>query len=434
MSAKNKSSSKSQISYWSSRLFKRGPDGKQIPNDSHGNWWVQISVAAKQSRIPLQTPNKDAAASLACKIYESLRANGWDATRASFPEIWPVRVEKINSPTVGDFLRIVSTHGGIKPITFTIYARKFRRLVAAIAKIKGDAARYHRGEGSQKWREAVEAVRLDALTPAAITRWRNEFRAIKRNPLAQERAETTVHSVLRNSRSLFAPTIRKALETAKVEIQWPAPMPFDGVDIGTAPERKYTDKLDIESIMKAANKELAKNDPEALKIFLLCCGVGLRRGEIDKMLWTQFLWHENQIKVEVTEYAGVKGKGSTALIDVDPALMKVFHKFMTKATGEFVIESSVEPQPGVTWYHYRCDLAFKRLNHWLRDKGVTAQKPLHHLRKEFGSRIAQQFGIYAAQTALRHKDIRLTVGTYANPRGRIHLEVGKMLTGGKSTP
>ncbi len=46
--------SKTDPRYWRSRLFQRtGPD-----------WHVQVAFAGRQDKIPLRTPNKDAAAAL----------------------------------------------------------------------------------------------------------------------------------------------------------------------------------------------------------------------------------------------------------------------------------------------------------------------------------------------------------------------------------
>lgn len=40
--------------------------------------------------------------------------------------------------------------------------------------------------------------------------------------------------------------------------------------------------------------------------------------------------------------------------------------------------------------------------------GITAIKPLHELRKEFGSQLCAKYGIYAASRMLRHADIAIT--------------------------
>ena len=67
---------------------------------------------------------------------------------------------------------------------------------------------------------------------------------------------------------------------------------------------------------------------------------------------------------------------------------------------------------GRPYAHYRCAPTFDKLIAWLRSKGVTGEKPLHTLRKEFGSLIAQKFGIFAAQQMLGHSDITTTSQHY----------------------
>lgn len=425
-SVKATTTSKSHVAFWYDRLFRR----RENPD-----WHVRIGCGGEQRRIPLRTPNRETAASRALKVFESLRANGWDATIAKFPEIWPRKYERITSPTVGEFLLAVEQHGGINPVTFKSYCRKFRRLVAALAKIKGDESRFHRGEGSAKWRAAVDATKLTALTKGAIEAWKKSHVAAKRgNALRLHRAETTAQSILRNSKSLFSARVLRRLKDAGVELEMPDPLPFVGVEIGTAPSHRYTSNIDVEHLAQDANRELAKAEPEQFKIFLLAFGVGLRRGEIDRLTWPQFNWSRNQINVQITAHGGTKTESSIAAVDVDPDIMKLFVKFEDKATGEFVIESTVAPRPDANWHHYRCDCTFKRFTAWLRGKGVDTPNPIHTLRKEFGTLICQKFGIFAASEALRHSDIRLTREHYVDKRGRIHLEVGKMLAGNDQMP
>ena len=53
---------------------------------------------------------------------------------------------------------------------------------------------------------------------------------------------------------------------------------------------------------------------------------------------------------------------------------------------------------------------------WLRAKGVPPAKPLHTMRKEIGSIIASEHGIFEASRYLRHSDIRITSAFYADKR------------------
>lgn len=57
-----------------------------------------------------------------------------------------------------------------------------------------------------------------------------------------------------------------------------------------------------------------------------------------------------------------------------------------------------------------------RVLSWLRAQGVEANKPLHTLRKEIGSIIASEHGIFEASRYLRHSDIRITSAIYADKK------------------
>lgn len=64
---------------------------------------------------------------------------------------------------------------------------------------------------------------------------------------------------------------------------------------------------------------------------------------------------------------------------------------------------------------------------WLRGKGITARTALHSLRKEFGSQICAQAGIYAASVALRHSNITITREHYVDKKQPAVFQVAKLL-------
>src|SRR5690242_4408510 len=146
---------------------------------------------------------------------------------------------------------------------------------------------------------------------------------------------------------------------------------------------------------------------------------GLRRNEIDKLLWAAFNWDRGTLQVEVTEHFDAKSEHSIGEVDLDPEFLALFREFRASAGGPFVIHSGVRPRPKAGYSHYRCNRIFARLSSWLRTKGVTGSRPLHTLRKEFGSQICEQFGIYAASRALRHADIGITSQHYLDKKARI---------------
>src|SRR5262245_146365 len=121
---------------------------------------------------------------------------------------------------------------------------------------------------------------------------------------------------------------------------------------------------------------------------------GLRRKEIDLLPWSAFKWEAGVIRVEHTKRFTPKTADSAGDVAVDPELMAVLRGFRAQhPEAEFVVESDDIPRPGVMYNHYRCDKVFGRLTDWLRTHGVKSAKPVHELRKAFGSLICQRAGI-----------------------------------------
>jgi integrase len=67
------------------------------------------------------------------------------------------------------------------------------------------------------------------------------------------------------------------------------------------------------------------------------------------------------------------------------------------------------------------------LTNWLKSKGIL-KKPLHTLRKEFGSVVCDRHGIYAASLALGHANIGITARYYLDKKGRTTVGLGHLLT------
>jgi hypothetical protein len=104
------------------------------------------------------------------------------------------------------------------------------------------------------------------------------------------------------------------------------------------------------------------------------------------------------------------------------------YRAMAKQDSDFVIRSTLRARPSTRYSRYRCQKTFKALTDWLRTKGVPSKRPLHVLRKQFGSLIAEQHGIHAASTQLRHADIGVTARHYLTPKARATVGLGSLLT------
>jgi integrase len=197
---------------------------------------------------------------------------------------------------------------------------------------------------------------------------------------------------LRQAKSLFAPGAIKHLS-----LSLPSPLPFEGIAFEPRQSMRYRSHIDPAKLAQAAQKELATDDPPAFLAFLLALGAGLRRIEIDRLEWAAFRFRDNVIRIEPTRYFDVKTEHSIGDVQVDPELMAVFRAYFAQAGSNFVIEGAVPPIPEASWEHYRAPGRLEWLSAWLRGHGVTARKPIHELRKEFGSMVNRKHGLSAVK-------------------------------------
>jgi len=204
-------------------------------------------------------------------------------------------------------------------------------------------------------------------------------------------------------------------------------VPFAEFESHKQTNPKYVRSFNISDLANAARTELSDSDPECYKIFCLGLIFGLRRNEIDKLQWPAFRPTEGVIRIEPTDCFSPKTKSSCADLPIsDPAVASLLSQWQARATGRFVVEGSGHVTDS---YHLRCETIFIRLNRWLRAHGVTAAKPLHTLRKEHGSIMCDNFGIFAAKTALRHSNIAMTSSCCAADKAVALPNAGLLLNG-----
>jgi integrase len=406
--------------YWLPKLVKRSND----------EWWVRMRFGGNQTAWPLKTPNKEHAALKAREIYKSLLSSGFEATLAKFKP-WTVEQPKPDQvATVGEYLAAVKAVATVRPTTLTTYERKLRFLVTQLMKLRGTCAKhdYVHG-GAAKWRERIDAVSLAELTRERIGQWRASYIAKATNALETRQAQQTAASIIRNSKALFAPDLLKL-----VNLKLPAPIPFDGVEIGKLPRTRYQSKVNAPLLVKLAHEHLKEQEPDQFAIFLLAFGAGLRRSEIDRLTWKDFNWERGTVSVAPNEYGLTKTEASNDEVDVGPQLLAYFKERMAGSKSEFVINSKAAATAAPHWNRYRCDGHFKALLEWLRLHGVATRNPLHTLRKEFGSLINQQFGIFAASAALRHSGIAITRDHYLDKKQRTALDLSELLDKAEVAP
>ena len=420
--------SKSDVRYWQARVFKKTftVDGERRQASDYS---VRIQRGGRRETFPLHTGSKTEAGKLAKEIYQVVVGSGWEAAMQQYKA---PKVERLEVLTVGHYLAEVEAIATVVPRTLEDYKRAFRQIVVAVERItdagktkkqRGSKFDYRAG-GRERWVARVDAIPLNRITPRKIQRWKLDYVREKSegNPERARRARTSVNSLMRQAKSLFG---EKRVPHLR-HLDLPSPLPFDGVDFYPRESKRYSSTIDAASLYSEAAEELADKHPESWKIFLLALGAGLRRGEIDTLLWEQIDFDRKLVRIKTTQYFKPKSEDSAGEVEIDDELVEILRELYERGSGEFVIESSRDPKPGASYSFTRAESAFKTLYLWLQNKGVKDSKPLHTLRKEFGSIICQKAGLYAASRLLRHADIAVTASYYLDKKERVTVGIGAL--------
>jgi integrase len=412
---------KTDVRYWQERIVKhsRLVDGTKHEDSEYS---VRIAYADRRDRFQLGTANKYEAARKARSIYQRLVAVGWEMTLVEFKPAKAVKPKRSNA-TIGDFLAALRSLHASRVKTIESYAIALRKIAADISGIPS-GGRGGNPENHQLWRKKVESLPLASLTPARIQTWKESFLVrAGADPVKQRAARVSVTSFLCRARSLFAPRMIEQLE----DITLPNPLPFAGIRLEKRSMPRYQSTFDVIRLVQAAQEELSQAEPEQYKVFILAVMTGLRRNELDKLLWSAFQWHAGKISIAATEFFHPKSDDSVRDIPLPPEVMELFSGYHKKTQSPFVIESRVSPDMGKLYDHYRCNAIFEKLIAWLRSKGVKTRNPLHTLRKEYGSLITASYGVHAASQLLGHADITTTVQHYVETKGRAVVSLGSIL-------
>ena len=400
---------RSVLSKGDSRYWLEG--GRLFKNHTAADYCCRFTTRGRREHFSLGSANKKTAAAKAAEIFNFIQSDGWEAAT----ELYKAKAEKLTEVRVGDLISEARRHSSARPQSFDAYTKALRRVISEIRKIPKNGRYDARGGGATTWQAKVDSVPLASITPAEVKAWKNRrLRKAGSDPLSRRRAVVTTNSLIRNASALFG---KKILPDIEESIPLPRPLPFEGVKLEKSPSLRYRSRIDPYAILASAMDDLAGSDPEAFKILLLALVCGLRRSEIDNLLWRSLDFPNSKIHVEATEYHQLKSEDSAGEIDLDEDTLVLFRGWRAKEPKAlFVIESPKDPRPDSPSRYYRCDDIFKRVTDWLRTQGVDDPKPLHTLRKEIGSVIASEHGIFEASRYLRHSDIRITSAIYADKK------------------
>lgn len=415
--------SRYSVDYWRTRLFRRtydyGSERREI-----AEWYVQIQHAGRREKIPLNSNNKEEAARQAKNFYERLRATNWDTARKEFcPRIDAIRAR--SSLSLGDYLKQVQPLLRVRPRTAEIYAYALRKIAReATGAADRSKARFH--PKSHEWRRVSDQIPLAELTPAAINGWKDRVMAVAGTKAKErERAGRNINSFIRNARALFSRNILARLKEMGVKL--PKPLPFEDVTLEASGKTRYESTIDVRELLKNAKTQLQAGDTEAWKVILLALGAGLRRAEIDFLRWDQLDFKESLVRVLSHGRFEAKTQDSEGSVYVDQGLLAELKKLHPVGSADFVVGPELKPGATAAVQYYRCASVFGRVTAWLRQQGVKGNKPLHTLRKEFGSIICACADIHAASRQLRHSNLSTTAAYYVDNRRRVSVPLAAYL-------
>ena len=215
----------------------------------------------------------------------------------------------------------------------------------------------------------------------------------------QERgfAATVIHA-----QSIFKKAALDYYETKGFKIM----NPFEKVEVHAPKVQAYTPLP--QKVIDGIRKDCLELPPCECLIVLLTYEFGLRRGEVEHCKLGWFSEQSDKVYMSVQETDGWKPKNTEKR--VIPVSKEVYNEMLAirekgNPTDDYMSSA------GVLWWK-----RFGNVNAWLKKQGVVSPHPIQSMRKECGSRIAQESGIYQAQLVLGHSSPDVTAKHYANLR------------------
>ena len=389
--------------YWKTKVKPRVVRGQPTPE-----LYCRLFEGKREAWICCDSSNRGIAADKARNYYLRMKAIGLPALLAELrPDIRPDRV-----CTVGEYLAAARPFAKARPRVFDQYAAALRRVFALVLDLEGPAERFYaKGEAAAAWRAKLDNLRLDAITPQDVEKWRVAFVNAEADHAKRKARAVSVSTYLRNAKGAFARKILAQVAPAegKAAVCLPSPLPLAGL---TAPAtlRRFRPQVKALDLYNAALRDFA-DKPDTLCAALLLLTGGLRRGEADLLEWSNVNLADGKITITATEFFTPKTDEGDRVVKLPPDVATLLRaRRKGRRDAAFVLDGPA-PKNSAKGYEYRAD-AWPVLTSWLRTQGVTDATPLHSLRKHAGSLVYDAGGIEAARRFLGHKKIATTSASY----------------------
>ncbi|MSU37335.1 MAG: hypothetical protein EXS36_20005 [Pedosphaera sp.] len=420
-------SAEGTLAYWKGKLFRNSYIDRKGRKIEIPEFYVRMRYEGVTKRVKLHSADKEEAAEQALRLSGQLRLNGWSAVLAN-------QARLPSSLTIEDFCEAyekaaASMERSPRPVTINLYCRCLR-LIARFAGVK----------------------EIRQLTRETIERGRDAYRAEARKSKRQESAiQNTVSKVLRNAKACFSREARNILARDGVKVENPfegirltqdiqpvfslpahvtqtiwdeLPLLRDGdpdaIDPNAKPAKRGKKSALVKARSAASRIDFRQRHPASYAAIVLALGVGLRANEIDKCRWSWFKFNaKKECVVEIRAESDFTPKGGGArAIKIQNSVYDALVETRADMVSPYVLGGEENPADSIiNGENYRCADALEAANVWLRARGVEADKKrgnaLHRLRKQFGSEVATEFGLFAAQKLLGHSSPTVTAKYYA---------------------
>lgn len=416
------------VGYWEKHVYRNTYRDRQGIKRTVPEYYCRMRHAGQTKVVRLRHGEKEKAAREALDLFLRLQTEGWVVITNRLAHL---PASSTIEDLIGAYTKATASMERVpRPITVHLYTRCLKQLCAVAG-----------------------VTQIRDLTPEVVEKFKGIYRAKAR---ARKRPEdsmnNTLATIIRNAAACFSREARAIMErnglsvanpfegiSTKVTIQPVSPLPREIVARiwAEAPLLRDGDPDEADPNLKQYVKrykrthegrqpgrwvpiDWRKPHPDAYAALLLALGCGLRANEVDKARWSWLkLDADGNCYVEVKAESDFTPKGGmNRTIKIPRELYDAITATREDLASPYVLGGPVSTessQKGGGFYR-RMD-TIRTINTWLRDRGVEADmkygKPLHRLRKQFGSELATAFGLFAAQKLLGHSTPTITARHYA---------------------
>jgi integrase len=407
-----KSFSKRDSRYWYGKIFQQ----TQANGQADANWSMRLAIGGKRRQLSLDTGNKQTAAERAAAFYSSARDEGWDAAVSAFGTRRKPTPPPPASATVGDVIRVIEERGTHLRQSTKLRIYSALRVISASASGIAEYDLKATNAAKSARRDRIDRIDLATVTPDLVRRWQRDFIAGADDDLhlacKKRSSDGTLAAFSRAWTAALAPHYADAGLTMPSN-------PAKSVRLFRLKTPRYKSDVDAGALVRDAKDQLSG---DGYRTLVLALQFGLRRAEVDRIQWQHVDLVTGQLSVQGTEAGATKTGASERTLDISPGMAAVLAEWKEEAIGDYVVAPLAALRPK-RWSSYRADAAFEEVLRWLRARGWDSAQPLHQLRKEFGSMVSMNFGVFEASEALGHSDVRVTAALYVAAKRAIHLEM-----------